>query len=120
MNIQHLLQPLIGQLESLAQMINESPYISREGRLAIAKEISEISHRLKEEEISFTEGEKNLISLNKKAAADEIATLASKIRQLNPTSPRIEFLRSLGNQLSSEEVSPEQARAKIQELMHAA
>jgi hypothetical protein len=119
MNVQQLLLPLIGQLGNLAQMVNESPYISREGRIAITKEISALSNQLKEEQLSYAEGEKTLILLNKKAAADEIATLATKIRQLNPTSPRLEILRSLGNQLNSEEISPEQARAKIQELMRA-
>lgn len=119
MNVKQLLEPLIEQLESLALLVQDSPYVSREGRIAISKEITALSHRLKEGELSYTEGEKGLLLLNKKAASDEIATLTSKIRHLNPTSPRLENLRTLSTQLSSEEISPDQARKKIQELMRA-
>jgi hypothetical protein len=119
MTPQQLLVPLIQQLELLAQVINESPYISREGRLELAKEITALKHQLKEGEIEFPSGEQSVSKLNKKAAADEISTLSSKIRHLNPSSPRLENLRSLGTELQQDEISPEQARRRLQELMHA-
>jgi len=119
MNVQQLLLPLIEQLDALAHTVNESPYISREGRLAISKEIDALSHRLREGELSYVQGESSLENLNKKAATDEVMSLASKIRQLNPTSPRLEILRNITEQLYSKEISPVQARKKLQELMQA-
>jgi hypothetical protein len=119
MNVKPLLLPLIEQLETLSHRINESPYISREGRLAISKDLNFLSLQLKEGEISYVQGETALLTLEKTAAADEISTLATKIRQLNPSSPRLENLRVLGTQLQSKEISPEQARKKIQDLMSA-
>ena len=119
MNVQQLLLPLIEQLEVLSHAVNESPYISREGRLSISKELEALSHQLKEGDISFVQGEKALTHLNKKAAADEVTTLSSKIRQLNPSSPRLENLRTLGAQLQTDELSPEQARKRLQDLMRA-
>lgn len=119
MNPQQLLIPLIQQLELLTQTMNESPYISREERLGISKEISTLSHQLHEGEISLSQGEQTLTHLNKRAAADEITNLSSKIRQLNPSSPRLENLRVLERELHAGEISPEQARKRLQDLMNA-
>lgn len=119
MNPQQMLMPLIQQLDILTQVVTESPYISREGRLWISKEIDKLFLKLKEGEVSFVQGEKTLTDLNKQAAADEISTLLLKIRELNPSSPRVENLRSIKNALNADEISPEQARQRLQELMHA-
>jgi len=119
MNPQDLQAPLVQQLELLSQVINESPYLSRDGRKGLEQEISDFSEKLKEGVITFPQGEKTLTELNKKAAADEIVSLMTKIGHLNPSSPRLEFLRDLSRSLSSEEISPEQARRGIQDLMQA-
>lgn len=119
MNPQQLLLTLIQQLELLTHSVNESPYISREERLFISKELDTLSHQLNEGEISFTQGEQTICQLNKRAAADEIVTLSSKIRQLNPASPRLENLRTLGQELQADAISPLEARQRIQTLMRA-
>jgi len=112
-----LLMPFIQQLELLTQVVNESPYISREQRLWIAKEINALSYQLHEGEIAFPQVEKKLSHLNKRAAVDEILSLSAKIQHLNPSSPRLENLRSLGRELQADEISPEQARKRLQSLM---
>ena len=117
MNPQELLTPLMRQLEDLTQVVHESPYITRDTRLGIEREITALTGQLQEGEILYPEGEKSLIHLNKRVAIDEISNLSSKIRQLNPTSPRLEILHSLENELHSDKISAEQARKKIQELM---
>lgn len=119
MNAQKLLDPLFRQLDLLTQVLNESPYISREVRLGISKEITDLSTQLQEGEVSLPQGEETLNHLDKRAAVDEIVTLAAKIRQLNPSSPRLEYLGSLETELHADEISPEQARKRLQELMRA-
>lgn len=117
MNPQDVQAPLAQQLELLTQVVNESPYLSHDGRKGLEQELSEFSERLKEGMITFPQGEKTLTELNKKAAADEISSLMTKIGHLNPSSPRLALLRDLLSRLTGGEISPEQARRSIQDLM---
>lgn len=117
MNPHELLTLLVQQLELLTQVVNESPYLSRDGRKGLERELSDFSEKLKEGMITFPQGEKSLSEINKKAAADEIVSLMTKIGHLNPSSPRLEFLRELARRLNEGEISPEQARREIMGLM---
>lgn len=117
MNPQDLQTPLLQQLELLAQVINESPYLSRDGRKGLEEEISDFSEKLKEGSIARPQGEQTLTELNKRAAADELISLMTKIANLNPSSPRLDYLRDLSRRLNDEEISPEEVRQGIQDLM---
>lgn len=117
MTPQQVISPLIQQLDLLIQVLHESPYISREQRIGIEKEIKALSELLQEGEMTFPQGEKAVTALNKRAAVDEITSLLNKIYHLNPSSPRLETLRALEKKLKSEEISPEQARRSMQDLM---
>jgi hypothetical protein len=118
MNYQSEETSLIQQLENLLAELNESTYVSREGRLKFSEEIEILTKRLNEGEISQEEGENSLMQLSKKVAQDEITFLSSRIKQLNPSSPRLEALRTLENDLHTETISATQARKKLQELMN--
>lgn len=117
MNPQDVLLNLEQQLEILNQIIHQSPYLSRETRIGLEKEITEFFDRLKEGAINIPQGERIISDLDKKAAVDEIGSLLAKIGYLNPSSPRLEPLRNLSLRLREGEISPEQARKGIQELM---
>jgi|ERR1700733_6689347 len=112
-----ILISLIQKVESFIEILNGSPYISHKEHLRIVKEIKDLSEQLHNGEISFLQGESTLSNLNKKAVADEISSLTTKISYLNPSSPRLENLRDLGTALHSNTITPEQARKRIQELM---
>lgn len=112
-----LIKPLVEQLDFLKQVVNESPYISREERIAIEQALKDLASKLKDGEVLYPQVEKQLNFLNKQAATHEITNLTKKIRHLNPKSPRLEYLLSLEKQLRGDEISPEQARRSLQELM---
>ncbi len=111
--------PMMQQIDLLIEVVNHSPYISRETRLGISREINTLSTQIEEGEISLPQGEEKILFLDKRAAVDEIVTLTVKIRHLNPSSPRLESLRSLEMELDSDTISPDQARRRLQELMKA-
>jgi hypothetical protein len=117
MNPQDLQAPLIQQLEMLTQVVKESPYLSREGRKNLEQELLDFSEKLNEGIITFPQGEKTLTEIDRRAAADELTSLMSKIGLLNPSSPRLAFLRELASRLSDGEISAEQTRQSIQDLM---
>ncbi|MCC5832579.1 MAG: hypothetical protein JJU12_06010 [Chlamydiales bacterium] len=117
MNPQDVQAPLIQQLALLTQVVHESPYLSHDGRKELEQELTEFSEKLKEGIITFPQGEKTLKELNKKAATDEIVSLITKIGHLNPSSPRLAFLRELSRRLTDGEISPEEVRRSIQDLM---
>ncbi len=119
MNPQDLSVPLVQQLELLTQVVNESPYLSHDRRKRLEQEILNLSEKLKEGSITFPQGERTLTDLNKKAMIDEITSFMIKIGHLNPSSPHMEFLRDLSHKLRDGEISPEQVRRGIQDLMQA-
>lgn len=108
---------LIQQIELFTQLLQESPYISREERLAVSKEVDNLSVEILEGKVTLLQGQMQLTQLNKKVAADEIATLISKIRHLNPSSPRLSNLHVLGKELLTDQISPEQARKRLHDFM---
>jgi hypothetical protein len=114
-----LLAPLLGQLEALDEALKLSPYAPREERLVIENEITELTKALKEGDLSHKQGEEKYQLLAKRALLSEVSSVMSKLRQLNPTSPRVENLRALKQDIEAGAASFEQGKQKLQEIMGA-
>ncbi len=106
------------QVAQLSAVLDESHYLSREGLNWISREIHVLTDQFYEGTLSFPDVEKTLAQLNKKAASDEISTLLTKLKHVNPTSPRLDKLKRIAERLLIDEISPEQARQDLQNLMH--
>lgn len=108
---------LLQELELLQRIVTESPYLTKRGRVQLGESIRGISSRLAEGTVVFGACEKEIGNLNKEAADQEIESVLIKLSHLNPSSPRLQTLRHLKDKLKEGELSPDQARKALNDLM---
>lgn len=118
MNPQELLSSFVQQLDALREVLETSPYLPRDERVVVEEEITALSSQFKDGALTASDVENRLKEIENKVALDEIRNLMTKIGGLNPSSPRIANLRTLGERLTSGALTAEQARHALYDLMH--
>lgn len=105
------------QLVLLREVIENSPYLSRDSRAELEKEIAEITVQLEADRANSTVWERKILAVNAKIANDEMDAVMTKIHHLNPSSPRLSEIRAVAHRLGGGEISPEQSRLELEQIM---
>ena len=105
------------QLDLLREVIDTSPYLARESREQLEKEIAEITFQMQKEDSNLSSWEKRIFEVNVRVASDEVTAVMHKINHLNPSSPRLAEIRHVASRLGGGEISPEQGRVELHRIM---